>query len=216
LKLVIGNKNYSSWSLRPWLLLSFHNIPFEEEQIPLDQHDTQERIAACNDAGKVPVLLDDELTVWDSLAICEYVSEVYLGGAGWPESASVRAEARACSAEMHSGFPEIRNRLPMNCRAMGRRVELIDALQREIARIDRIWSGCRQRHADTGPWLFGQFSIADCMFAPVAFRFRTYGIELSQPAADYMQHVLNTEALRQWMRQAQAEPEVIDAEEVGR
>jgi glutathione S-transferase len=216
LKLVIGNKNYSSWSLRPWLLLSFHNIPFEEERIPLDQPDTRGRIAACNDAGKVPVLLDGELTVWDSLAICEYVSECYLGGAGWPESASARAQARACSAEMHSGFPEIRSRLPMNCRAMGRRVELTDTLRQEIARIDRIWSGYRQRYAAAGPWLFGQFSIADCMFAPVAFRFRTYGIELSQQAAGYMQHLLDADALRQWMTQAEAEPETIEAEEVGR
>ncbi|UTW13865.1 glutathione S-transferase family protein [Marinobacterium rhizophilum] len=216
MKLVIGNKNYSSWSLRPWLLLSFHNIPFEEERIPLDKSDTQDRIAACSDAGKVPVLLDDELIVWDSLAICEYVSECYLGGAGWPESASVRAEARACSAEMHSGFPEIRNRMPMNCRAMGRRVELTDALRREIARIDRIWSGYRQRYATAGPWLFGEFSIADCMFAPVVFRFRTYGIGLSQQAAGYMQHLLGADALRQWMMQAEAELETIEAEEVGR
>jgi glutathione S-transferase len=117
---------------------------------------------------------------------------------------------------MHSGFPEIRSRLPMNCRAMGRRVELTDALRREIARIDRIWSDNRQRYAAAGPWLFGSFSIADCMFAPVAFRFRTYGIELSQQAAGYMQHLLDADALRQWMTQAKAEPETIEAEEVGR
>ncbi|NVK40695.1 MAG: glutathione S-transferase family protein [Oceanospirillaceae bacterium] len=215
MKLIIGNKNYSSWSLRPWLLLSVHGIPFEEERIALDLPDSRERIARYNDAGKVPVLLDGDLTIWDSLAICEYVSERYLDGKGWPVSVPVRAEARACSAEMHSGFPEVRNRLPMNCRAIARQVELTAPLQRETARIDGIWSGCRKRNAASGPWLFGDFSIADCMFAPVAFRFRTYGIELSPDAADYMQQLLETEAMRLWLVDAEAEVEIIDAEEVG-
>jgi len=216
LKLVIGNKNYSSWSLRPWLLLTAHNIPFEEERIALDLPQTRGRINAFSAAGKVPVLLDGELTVWDSLAICEYVSERYLQGGGWPASPAARAEARACSAEMHSGFSEIRSRLPMNCRATGRRVEMTDPLRGEIARIEQIWAGCRQRHAATGPWLFGEFSVADCMFAPVAFRFRTYGIGLSKAAQEYMQKMLGAEAMLQWLAQAELEPETIEGEEVGR
>jgi len=144
MKLVIGNKNYSSWSLRPWLLLSFHGVPFEEIRIPLDQADTHTTLSRYTEAGKVPVLQDGDFTVWDSLAICEYVSEKYLNDRGWPVDIRARAIARSCSAEMHSGFPEIRNQLPMNCRAKDRRVPSNPALEKEIARIDRIWSKQRE------------------------------------------------------------------------
>jgi glutathione S-transferase len=215
LKLIIGNKNYSSWSLRPWLLLSFHGVPFEEIRIPLDQDSTQATLARYTQAGKVPVLQDGGLTVWDSLAICEYISEQYLGGGGWPQEAQARAQARSCSAEMHSGFAELRNQMPMNCRASGRRVPMSPALQREVARIDRIWSEYRDAYADLGPWLFGEFSIADCMFAPVAFRFQTFGVELSDPAAQYMQFVLSNEKMYDWAEQARCEPETIETAEVG-
>jgi glutathione S-transferase len=138
LKLVIGNKNYSSWSLRPWLLLSFHGLPFEEARIPLDQDNIHTVLAQYTDVGKVPVLQDGDLTIWDSLAICEYISEKYLHGGGWSSSTRARAEARSCTAEMHSGFPEIRGQLPMNCRATGRQVPLNAILEREVGRIDRI------------------------------------------------------------------------------
>lgn len=215
LKLVIGNKNYSSWSLRAWLLLSVHRIPFEEIRVPLDQADTHATLAHYTDAAKVPVLQDGDLTVWDSLAICEYISEQYLGGNGWPSAVGARAEARSCSAEMHSGFPGIRGRLPMNCRATGRRVPVDAALEEEIVRIDRIWSESRRAWSGTGPRLFGGFSIADCMFAPVACRFETYGISISDTAAQYMRFVLGHEAMGRWMQQAGAEPETIDVEEVG-
>src|SRR6056297_688501 len=124
MKLIIGNRDYSSWSLRPWLLMAAHDLPFEEVRIPLDQPDTAARIAEHNKAGKVPVLKDGDVTVWDSLAICEYISEQYLDGRGWPADVAARAEARACSAEMHSGFPAIRGQMPMNCRATGRKVPL--------------------------------------------------------------------------------------------
>lgn len=215
MKLVIGNRNYSSWSLRPWFLMSFHGLPFEEERIPLDQDTTRAALARYSDAGKVPVLVDGELTVWDSLAICEYVSERYLDGRGWPDDIRARALARSCSAEMHSGFPEIRGRLPMNVRATGRRVPSTPALEREVARIDRMWLQCREEWSVHGPWLFGGFSIADCMFAPVAFRFETYGVRLSDDAERYRRFVLEHEALREWIQQAAAETEVIDAEETG-
>ncbi len=215
MNLIIGNKNYSSWSLRPWLLLSFHGVPFEEIRIPLDQDNTQALFARYTEAAKVPVLQDGDLTVWDSLAICEYISEQYLGGGGWPEEARARAIARSCSAEMHSGFSEIRSQLPMNCRASGRKVLVSPALARDVARIDQIWSKYREAYSDSGPWLFGEFSIADCMFAPVAFRFQTYGVKLSDAAAQYMQFVLNSGKMHEWAEQARTEPETIEMDEVG-
>lgn len=215
MQLIIGNKNYSSWSLRPWLLLTHHKLPFEEIRIALDQADTQTKLAQYTDAGKLPVLLDAELTVWDSLAICEYVSERYLNGKGWPADLVARAQARACCAEMHAGFPQIRAQLPMNCRATGRHVPLDAALRREIARIEQIWSVYPEAYSASGPWLFGEFSIADCIFAPVVFRFNTYGIEVSKAAARYMNLVLGHESIQAWNRQAFAEPEVLVTEEVG-
>ncbi len=215
MQLIIGNKNYSSWSLRPWLLLTHHKLPFEEIRIALDQADTQTKLAQYTDAGKLPVLLDAELTVWDSLAICEYVSERYLDGKGWPADSVARAQARACCAEMHAGFPQIRGQLPMNCRATGRQVPLDAALRREIARIEQIWSIYPETCSASGPWLFGEFSIADCMFAPVVFRFNTYGVEVSEPATRYMNLVLGHEAIQAWHEQAIAEPEVLVTEEVG-
>ncbi|MCC5859571.1 MAG: glutathione S-transferase family protein [Ectothiorhodospiraceae bacterium] len=215
MKLIIGNRNYSSWSLRAWLLLSYHELPFEEVRIPLGQESSQTMLSRYTDAGKVPVLHDGDLRIWDSLAICEYVSEQYLDGSGWPDTVHARAQARSCSAEMHSGFPEIRGRLPMNCRATGRRVEIDAALGKEIERIDRIWTQCRNQHSHDGPWLFGAFSIADCMFAPVAARFRTYGIHVTGASAEYMQFVLEDARVRQWVREAGAESETIDFLEVG-
>ncbi len=209
MKLVIGNKNYSSWSLRPWLLLSFHGLPFEEVRIPLDQENTHAMLARYTDAGKVPVLRDGDLTVWDSLAICEYISEQYLNGGGWPSDVRARAEARSCSAEMHSGFQEIRGRLPMNCRATGRKVPLTTELEREVARIDSIWSQYRETYSSAGPWLFGEFSIADCMFAPLAFRFRTYGISVSTVSERYMHFMLGHEQMHAWLEQSHAETEII-------
>lgn len=215
MKLVIGNKNYSSWSLRPWLLLSVHGIPFEEIRIPLYREDSRAALSAYTDAGKVPVLHDGSLVVWDSLAICEYISEQYLEGAGWPADPAERAEARSCSAEMHSGFFEIRGRMPMNCRAVGRRVDITGALQAEIDRVDTMWSGLRRRFADRGPWLFGDFSIADCMYAPVASRFRTYDIVVSSAAAGYVSHVLGTREMASWYEHGAQETEVLEMSEVG-
>ncbi|MDT8429114.1 MAG: glutathione S-transferase family protein [Pseudomonadales bacterium] len=215
MKLVIGNKNYSSWSLRPWLFLSVHGLPFEEVRIALDEETTAAQMALHTEAGKVPVLHDDGLMVWDSLAICEYVSEQYLHGKGWPADTRTRALARSYSAEMHSGFFEIRSKLPMNCRASGRKVALDPALQKDIARIDQIWSRLRAEHQDKGPWLFGEFSITDCMFAPVCSRFATYGIQVSALASTYAQYVLTHEKMLLWIAQGRAETETIKADEAG-
>lgn len=181
----------------------------------LEKDNTSSALAQYTDAGKVPVLKDGELTIWDSLAICEYISEQYLGGGGWPSSIRARAEARSCSAEMHSGFQEIRSRLPMNCRATGRRVSPNIMLEREVARIDQIWSQYRKIYSSAGPWLFGDFSIADCMFAPVASRFNTYGISISYASEEYMHFILNHELMQEWVRQAHDETEIIDIAEVG-
>ncbi len=214
-QLIIGNKNYSSWSLRAWLLLAHHGIEFREIRIPLDQPDTKRRLADYTGAGKVPVWQDGDLTVWDSLAICETVSEQWLGGRGWPENASARAEARSVTAEMHSGFAALREQLPMNCRAHGRRVPMTPELERDIARIDRVWSNCRARWQQGGPWLFGSLSIADCFYAPVALRCRTYGVELSEPASAYRDTLLGWPALKRWVDDACEETETIPHEEVG-
>lgn len=215
MKLIIGNKNYSSWSLRAWLLLSHHELPFEEVRIPLYQDKTYTTLARYTEALKVPALQDGDLTVWDSIAICEYVSEQYLDGRGWPGSVRARAEARSCSAEMHSGFSEIRGQLPMNCRAENRKVPGNEPLRKELARIDRIWSKYRKAYSGAGPWLFGEFSIADCMFAPVVLRCKTYGIELSETSDQYKNFMLAHEKLQDWVVQACAESEVIEEAEVG-
>lgn len=215
MKLIIGNKNYSSWSLRPWLLLTHHKIDFEEIHIALDTPDMKAQVAPYTDVGLVPVLHDADLVVWDSLAICEYVSEHYLEHKGWPSCSKTRALARAATAEMHSGFGAIRSQLPMNCRATQRRVNGDEKLAKDIARIDQLFSQMRERYGDLGPWLFGEFSIADCFYAPVILRFRTYGVALSAKAQSYAEWQLQNPALQLWIKQAEQETAVIDHEEVG-
>lgn len=214
MKLVIGNKNYSSWSLRPWLLLSEHKIPFEEIRVALSQANTKTLLAQYSDTGLVPVLHDNGLVICDSLAICEYVSERYLHGRGWPENYKLRAQARSYCAQMHSGFTTIRSLLPMNCRAK-RRVPMTDSLAQEIKRVDALWAQARHNYANLGPWLFGQFSIADCMFAPVVLRFHTYGIDLSATSSAYVQTMLGNAALGRWLEDAKQETEIIDEDEAG-
>ena len=185
-KLVIGNKNYSSWSLRAWLLLAKFELEFEEVQESLKAEGLTERLKQYSPTGRVPVLIDGDLTVWDTLAIAEYVSERYLDGTGWPKDRASRAEARAVCCEMHAGFMGLRSELPMNCRAM-RRVEMSALAKADIARVDAIWSKCMSRLtvSGKGPWLYGDFSIADCFYAPVVLRFKTYGVSLSEGARRY-------------------------------
>jgi len=215
LKLIIGNKNYSSWSLRPWFLLSYHQLQFDEVKVPLFVDDHTGKLKSYSGTGLVPVLLDGTAVVWDSLAICEYVSERYLDNRGWPRNMEVRAEARSCSAEMHSGFANIRSNLPMNARATDRVVEITPPIAREIERINTLWSDLRDRYSGSGPWLFGQFSIADCMYAPMAFRFNTYGVSLSGSALEYKQFLLGNPLLQNWLESARAESEVIESVEIG-
>lgn len=212
--LYIGNKNYSSWSLRSWLLLCEADIRFEERRIALDLADTRARIRAVSAAGCVPVLQLGDETIWDTLAIAETVAERWPDRRLWPEDSAARARARSVSAEMHSGFAALRDALPMNCRATGRKVALTDAVTRDIDRIVDIWADCQERH-DTGDWLFGDFSVADAMYAPVVLRFRTYGIDVPSRALRYPSRLLESKALQQWLIDAEAETEVIDGDEKG-
>jgi glutathione S-transferase len=214
LTLIIGNKNYSSWSLRPWILARHLRVEFDEAQIRLDQPDSRARIdAASGGAGRVPVLRHGALLVWESIAICEYLCE--LAGRGLPADRDARTLARSLSAEMHAGFGALRQQWPMNARATGRRTPVTAALQRDIARIDAIWCEARARFGATGPWLFSDYSMADAMYAPVVLRFRTYGAELSPIAQQYMAAVLADSALREWAAAAAAEPWTIAADEAG-
>jgi glutathione S-transferase len=213
LTLVIGNKNYSSWSLRPWLLLKHLNVPFAEVQIVLDTPTTREDIEKFSPSGRVPALRHAELTIWDSLAICEYVAE--LTGKGWPQAPAARAVARAVSAEMHSGFTNLRSLWPMNARARNRRTAMTAALEADIGRVDEIWNDCRARFGAAGPWLFGEYSIADAMYAPVVLRFNTYGASISPTARWYMASVLEDAALQEWLQAAKQESWTNPASEVG-
>jgi glutathione S-transferase len=214
MKLVIANRNYSSWSMRPWLLMSEFGLEFELVEESLAGNDLEERLRRHSPSCKVPVLVDGELTVWDSLAICEYLSEQYLDGKGWPESTASRAHARSVSAEMHSGFTGLRSGMPMNIRAK-RTVMPSIAATRDIRRVDEIWSDCRQQYAGQGDWLFGRFSIADCMYAPVVMRFATYGTEISEAGQRYMATVLANANVKSWIEAALKETEIIPQDEAG-
>jgi glutathione S-transferase len=213
LTLVIGNKNYSSWSLRPWLLLKHLGVPFEEVLIALDTPSTRDEIERFSPSGRVPALKHGELTVWDSLAVCEYIAE--LTGRGWPAAREARAVARAVSAEMHSGFTNLRSLWPMNARARNRHTAVTAALEADVERIDEIWNDCRSRFGAAGPWLFGEYSIADAMYAPVVLRFNTYGAGISQTARWYMASVLEDACLQEWLQAAKRESWTNPSSEVG-
>ena len=201
--LLIGSKNYSSWSLRPWLFLRKVDFQFVEQIVHFDAAGYQAQIAALSPSKRVPLLIDDRVKIWDSLAICEYAAD--LTGRGLPRNRPARARARSIAAEMHSGFQTLRNECPMNVRARNRSVALTPELQTDIARIDAIWSECREEYGGGGHWLFGDFSMADAMFAPVFFRFQTYGAALSPASQAYLSHGLADAALREWQDAASKE-----------
>ena len=210
LKLVIGNKNYSSWSMRPWLALRANDIPFEEVLIPLytDNPADKQRILSFSHAGKVPALIDGDLTVWDSLSIIEYLAEKFPLTKLWPEDRAARAHARSISAEMHSGFMALRGECGMNLHRPIKAVALSDDAQANAARIQAIWAECHQRYG--GPFLFGGFSGADAMFAPVIHRFRTYAIPIADKARHYVDAMDALPAFQQWTREGLAETLLID------
>jgi glutathione S-transferase len=212
LKLVIGNKNYSSWSMRPWLALRANNIPFEEIFIPLytDNPADKDRILGFTRSGKVPCLIDGDITVWDSLSIIEYLAERFPQAKLWPEDPAARAHARSISAEMHSGFLPLRGECGMNLHRPIRSIALSADARANVARIDQIWSECRARHGKSGPFLFGAFGAADAMFAPVVHRFRTYAIDVSPAAKAYMETMLAQPAFIEWTKAGLAETIVIE------
>lgn len=213
LKLVIGNKNYSSWSMRPWVALAAFGIPFEEVRIPLGQPDTSLQIARYSAAGKIPVLIDGDKTVWDSLAICEYLAERFPGKGMWPRDAAARAIARSACAEMHAGFADLRSAMTMNIHASFPGKGRTPGAQADIARICELWEQCLARFG-RHQFLFGEFSIADAYFAPVVMRFRTYGVWLAPVLQAYVDRVAAHPAVAQWVRGALQEPERIDKYEI--
>jgi glutathione S-transferase len=204
LKIVVGSKNYSSWSMRGWLALELTGAPYEEVVIQLDQPDTAERIGAFSPAGRVPVLVDGDLTVWDSLAICEYLAERFPAARLWPADARARAVARSVSAEMHSGFQALRSAMPMNLRLQRPIASPAPEVAADLARIRAIWRDLLDRPRD-GEYLFGRFGIADVMYAPVVGRCRTYGVALEGPEAAYADAVWRHPAVARWVKAAAGE-----------
>jgi glutathione S-transferase len=211
--LVIANKLYSSWSMRPWLLMKQFGVAFDEVVIPLDQPDTKERIRKHSPAGKVPILIDGDVTVWESIAIMEYVADTYSTSV-WPLDRKARAMARAVAAEMHSGFQALRSACPMNLGKKYPHRDRGEGVARDVARIEQIFRDARRRFGTHGPFLFGEFSAADAMFAPVVTRLSTYSIPLSDDTAAYMDAVLSTAAYREWLLEALREPWVVPHDEV--
>ena len=210
-QLVIANRNYSSWSLRAWLFLTESGVAFEEIRVPMFTETWRADIARYSPAGRVPVLLDGDVTVWDSTAIFEYVREAHPDAVGWPEHAGSRAHARSVSAEMHAGFLAIRDELPQNIRAKHEYdpARLSESCQRQIGRVDEIWANCRERQAGDSEWLFGGFSLADIMFAPVALRFVTYSVPVSARASEFVAAVCRLETVQTWIAASRAEVETI-------
>ncbi|WAI84316.1 MULTISPECIES: glutathione S-transferase family protein [Achromobacter] len=211
--LIIGNKNYSSWSLRPWLALRATGIAFTEQKLGFFTEEFSRKVGAVSPAGLVPVLLDDDFAVWDSLAICEYVAERHPDAGLWPKDAKARARARSLVAQMHSGFGAMRNALPMNIEAHLPGIKLPEAAQQDISRLQAIWHDTRAEFGQGGPFLFGAFSIADAFFAPVVSRFTTYGIAAAGAVRDYMDAVLALPAMQDWMRDARAEATFVPEDE---
>jgi glutathione S-transferase len=212
LKLVIGNKNYSSWSMRPWLALRANGIAFEEIFVPLytDNKADKERLLSFSGAGKVPTLVDGDVTVWDSLSIIEYLAEKFPQSRLWPEDRAARAHARSISAEMHSGFMALRSECGMNLHRPIGSVAMSDDAQANVARIQAIWAECHQRYGKQGPFLFGAFSGADAMFAPVVHRFRSYAIAVQGDARRYVDAMNSLPAFQEWTRDGLAETLVIE------
>lgn len=203
--LYIGSKRLSSWSLRPWLLMQHHELSFAESLIVLDSPDTHARILTHSPSGRVPALVDGEIRIWESLAICEYLAETCALPRAWPVAPAARAMARAISHEMHAGFPDLRRELPFDaCRTPGR-ISISQAAESDIKRVRQIWREARRRYGTDGEWLFGKFGIADAMYAPVAVRFFLYDIPLDGAERDYMHSVIMHPAVQQWLEAATLE-----------
>ncbi len=215
MQLVIGNKNYSSWSFRPWIAMTALAIPFEEILVPfgspLGNPEFKERLKAYTPAGLVPVLIDGDTQVWETLAILEYLADKFPDKGLWPRDMKLRAQARTLSSEMHAGFGPLRGECPMNIRRPVRTRELSAAAQANVARIDTMWTDCRARHG--GPFLFGKFCAADAMYAPVVARLNTYGIKVGREALGYMEAMMALPAWGQWRAAALQETWIVPEDE---
>jgi len=214
MQLVIGNKNYSSWSLRPWLLMEQFSLTFEEHKIWLFSEQMDEQMKALSPSLKVPVLIDQKTVVWDSLAICEYLNDEYLSGNAWPQNASKKARARAICAEMHSGFFAIREQMPMNLHRAQAAINLTEQALSEVDRIIAIFSQCLKEHSDSDGFLFGKFSIADAFYMPIVARFNSYNIKVPDDVKVYMDQMLSLPAYKTWLVDALDEKAVIEQAEV--
>jgi glutathione S-transferase len=206
LKLIIANKAYSSWSLRPWILLAHFKIPFEEIVIPLDLPETRSLILEHSPSGKCPALRDGPITVWESPAVIDYIVEAYPQKAIWPRGKAARAHARSVSSEMHAGFQALRHHCPTNFRRAVRKIALNQAVEADVARIEAAWAHARETFGKAGPFLFGRFSAADAMYAPVVNRFHIYDVPVSRATRDYMDAIMALPAWKAWIADAEAEP----------
>ena len=214
LTLVIGNKNYSSWSFRPWIAMTAADIAFQEIVIPLYEPGSKERILRHSPAGKVPVLIDGDVRVWESLAILDYLGDKFPQAGLWPADRATRAHARAIAAEMHSGFAPLRRHCPMNMRRPVKARDLPPDVADNVRRIEAMWTDCRGRFGQNGPFLFGAFGAADAMYAPVVSRLHTYGVEVNPTARAYMQAVMGLAAWGGWLAAARKESWVLAEAEV--
>jgi len=214
MQLIIGNKNYSSWSLRPWILLKYFRVPFDEVLIPLYEGDFKAKILKYSPNGKVPALVHGAVHVWESLAICDYIADLYPKKRIWPQKKADRAWARSISTEMHAGFSNLRMNMPMNLRGSYPGKGRLPEVEKDIARIIELWTECRTKFKKKGPFLFGHFTVADAMFAPVVTRFRTYGVATDGLAAEYVKTMLELPAFKEWEAAGVKEPWMIKASEI--
>ncbi len=215
--IIIGNRNYSSWSLRAWIVARFSGLEFDTHRVLLDTPEFSKEILKYSPSSMVPALREGDWVINDSLAIAEYINDCAPDAKLWPDDIIKRAEARTMSCEMHSGFAHLRNEMPMNIRATGRSIVPSEGTSKDIRRIVQLWSQCLRIPAEErgGPWLFGRFSICDAMFLPVVFRFRTYGVELPSQCKAYVEHCNSDAHVQEWVQLALAESEVLSTEEVG-
>ncbi len=214
LKLIIGNKKYSSWSLRPWIAMTVAGIPFEDQVIPFESDEFKRDVGGVSGTGKVPVLIDGDIRVWESLAILEYLAEKFPAAGLWPNDVAARAHARAVANEMHAGFQALRSHLPMNVARIVIKRELTAPVVANVKRIEVLWTDCRARFGKNGPFLFGAFCAADAMYAPVVSRFHTYAVDVAPDTRAYMNAVMTLPAWQQWVASGIKEPWLFADDEV--
>lgn len=214
LKLLIGNKKYSSWSFRPWLALTVAGIPFEERVIPFESEEFRREVGDVSGTGKVPVLIDGDIRIWESLAILEYAAEKFPAAGLWPKDVAARAHGRVVANEMHAGFQAMRNHLPMNFARRVIKRDLTPEVIANVRRIEALWADCRARFGKGGPFLFGAFSNADAMYAPVVGRFHTYDVDVGEGTRAYMKTMMALPAWQQWVAAGIKEPWLFADDEV--